>query len=133
MDRCTWLLTSRSGTDKQVGSHYLFTETNPSLIFDRILACGTHLDIAAGTAVRFEPGERKTISLVQVGGQKLLSGGNALASGLYEDLDKNEVLQRVKDGKYGHKVQTKVEDANAPEMDREVVSVIPHLTAAAES
>jgi hypothetical protein len=62
-----------------------------------------------------------------------LSGGNALASGLYEDLDKNEVLQRVKDGRYGHKVQTKVEDAKAPEMDREVVSVISQPTSAAGS
>lgn len=105
----------------QVGSHYLFTETNPSLIFDRILACGTHLDIPAGTAVRFEPGERKTVSLVQVGGNKVLSGGSALASGPYDELKKEEVLDRVKKGGFGHVVQSKVEDAKAPEMDREVV------------
>ena len=52
----------------QVGSHYPFAETNQALHFDRSLAVGMHLDIPAGTAIRFEPGERKTVSLVIAGG-----------------------------------------------------------------
>jgi urease subunit gamma/beta len=54
----------------QVGSHYPFTETNRALAFDRAAASGMRLDIPAGTAVRFEPGEKKTVQLVEVGGLK---------------------------------------------------------------
>jgi urease len=65
----------------QVGSHYPFHETNPALLFPRLLAIGFRLDIAAGTAVRFEPGDVKTVSLVQVGGYQALAGGNGIYSG----------------------------------------------------
>lgn len=65
----------------QVGSHYHFIETNASLRFDRAKAYGRRLDIPAGTAVRFEPGETKTISLVPIAGTKIIRGGNNLASG----------------------------------------------------
>ena len=54
----------------QVGSHYHFIETNASLRFDRALAYGKRLDIPAGTAVRFEPGETKTVKLVEIAGKK---------------------------------------------------------------
>lgn len=60
----------------QVGSHYPFMETNPALVFDRVLAYGMHMDIPAGNATRFEPGERKTVALVEIGGNKVLSGGS---------------------------------------------------------
>ncbi|KAI8806046.1 urease [Cladochytrium replicatum] len=65
----------------QVGSHYHFIETNASLAFDRAAAYGCRLDIPAGTAVRFEPGDVKTVTLVEIGGNKVLAGGNGLASG----------------------------------------------------
>lgn len=65
----------------QVGSHYHFSETNPSLRFDRALAYGRRLDIPAGTAVRFEPGETKTVRLVELAGHRVVQGGNGLASG----------------------------------------------------
>jgi urease subunit beta len=52
----------------QVGSHYHFFETNPALRFDRAAARGQRLDIAAGTAVRFEPGQEREVSLVPLGG-----------------------------------------------------------------
>ncbi|MBV8782091.1 MAG: urease subunit gamma [Phycisphaerae bacterium] len=65
----------------QVGSHYHFAETNASLRFDRSLGYGRRLDIPAGTAVRFEPGEQKTVKLVEIAGNKIIYGGNALASG----------------------------------------------------
>jgi urease subunit gamma/beta len=64
----------------QVGSHYHFGETNPGLQFDRAVAVGKRLDIPAGTAVRFEPGETKTVTLVEIAGNKLVTGGNRFAS-----------------------------------------------------
>jgi urease len=68
----------------QVGSHYHFIETNPQLHFDRIRAYGYRLDIPAGTSVRFEPGDTKTVSLVEIGGHKAIRGGNFLASGVVD-------------------------------------------------
>ncbi|CAG8448163.1 13584_t:CDS:2 [Acaulospora morrowiae] len=65
----------------QVGSHYHFIETNPALSFDRGLSYGKRLDIPAGSAVRFEPGETKTVTLVEIGGKKHISGGNDIARG----------------------------------------------------
>jgi urease subunit beta len=58
----------------QVGSHYHFFETNESLRFDRAQARGMRLDIAAGTAVRFEPGQRREITLVPLGGLRKVYG-----------------------------------------------------------
>jgi urease subunit gamma/beta len=63
----------------QVGSHYHFVETNRALAFDRKAAYGMRLDIPAGTAVRFEPGETKTVSLVAIAGAKVIKGGNNFA------------------------------------------------------
>lgn len=65
----------------QVGSHYHFFETNRALVFDRRAAYGHRLDIPAGTAVRFEPGESKTARLVPIAGGRVVRGGNAWASG----------------------------------------------------
>ena len=65
----------------QVGSHYHFVETNRQLVFDRALAYGRRLDIPAGTAVRFEPGETKAVALVDIAGLKVIKGGNGLATG----------------------------------------------------
>lgn len=58
----------------QVGSHYHFFETNPALDFDRALARGRRLDIPAGTAVRFEPGQRRTVTLVPFAGARRVYG-----------------------------------------------------------
>jgi urease subunit beta len=58
----------------QVGSHYHFFETNPGLIFDREKARGMRLDIAAGTAVRFEPGQRRDVTLVPLSGSRTVYG-----------------------------------------------------------
>ena len=60
----------------QVGSHYHFAETNPALDFDRAIARGMRLDIAAGTAVRFEPGQRREVTLVPLSGSKRVYGFN---------------------------------------------------------
>jgi urease subunit beta len=58
----------------QVGSHYHFFETNPALKFDRKKARGTRLDIAAGTAVRFEPGQSREVTLVTLAGKRVVYG-----------------------------------------------------------
>jgi urease subunit beta len=58
----------------QVGSHYHFFETNPGLIFDREKARGMRLDIAAGTAVRFEPGQKRDVTLVPLSGSRTVYG-----------------------------------------------------------
>ena len=60
----------------QVGSHYHFAETNPALDFDRAMARGMRLDIAAGTAVRFEPGQRREVTLVPLSGNRNVYGFN---------------------------------------------------------
>ncbi len=60
----------------QVGSHYHFAETNPGLEFDRDAARGMRLDIAAGTAVRFEPGQRREVRLVPYAGDRKVFGFN---------------------------------------------------------
>jgi len=57
-----------------VGSHYHFAETNPALAFDRARARGFRLDIAAGTAVRFEPGQTRTVDLVAYAGDRVVQG-----------------------------------------------------------
>jgi urease subunit beta len=65
----------------QVGSHYHFFETNEALSFDRDAARGQRLDIAAGTAVRFEPGQTREVSLVPLSGKREVYGFNSKISG----------------------------------------------------
>ncbi len=65
----------------QVGSHYHFAETNPALAFDRQAAHGMRLDIAAGTAVRFEPGQGRDVTLVPLSGSRTVYGFNARVMG----------------------------------------------------
>ncbi len=65
----------------QVGSHYHFAETNPALDFDRTAAKGMRLDIAAGTAVRFEPGQTRDVTLVPYGGARKVYGFNQVVMG----------------------------------------------------
>ena len=60
----------------QVGSHYHFAETNPALEFDRGAAHGQRLNIAAGTAVRFEPGQKRAVSLIKIAGSRRVFGFN---------------------------------------------------------
>lgn len=65
----------------QVGSHYHFAETNPALDFDRQAAHGQRLDIPAGTAVRFEPGQRREVSVVPIAGARRVFGFNQKVMG----------------------------------------------------
>ena len=65
----------------QVGSHFHFAEVNPALDFDRVAARGMRIDIAAGTAVRFEPGQRRDVSLIPLGGARRVFGFNQAVMG----------------------------------------------------
>lgn len=80
----------------QVGSHYHFVETNSSLDFDRVSAYGMRLDIPAGTAVRFEPGESKTINLVEIAGNKIIQGGRGVANGPVNEENRKLLSKRAK-------------------------------------
>ena len=87
----------------QVGSHYHFIETNPQLEFDRVRAHGYRLDIAAGTSVRFEPGDTKTVTLVQIAGNQVIKGGNSIATGYIEDVSIAEnIIQKLQEGGFAH-------------------------------
>jgi urease subunit gamma/beta len=79
----------------QVGSHYHFVETNASLRFDRGKAYGRRLDIPAGTAVRFEPGETRTVRLVEIAGNRVIRGGNNLADGPVNDAGREAAVTRA--------------------------------------
>ncbi|MAV38394.1 MAG: urease subunit beta [Planctomycetaceae bacterium] len=87
----------------QVGSHYHFVETNAELVFDRALAYGRRLDIPAGTAIRFEPGESKTVQLVEIAGNRVIRGGNNLADGPVTDEGREAALARVSERGFGHR------------------------------
>jgi urease subunit beta len=65
----------------QVGSHYHFAETNGALRFDRTLAQGMRLHIASGSAVRFEPGQQRTVELINLGGDRIVYGFRGLTQG----------------------------------------------------
>jgi urease beta subunit len=78
-------VTNRGDRPIQVGSHFHFFEVNPALDFDRQQAYGMRLDIPAGTAVRFEPGMRKTVMLVAFAGRRRVFGLNQLVEGNLDD------------------------------------------------
>ncbi len=80
----------------QVGSHFHFFESNAALAFDRAAAFGMRLNIPAGTAVRFEPGEERTVELVAIGGKRRAHGMNGLVNGSV-DGDPTEALERARE------------------------------------
>jgi urease beta subunit len=82
---------NRGDRPVQVGSHHHFAEANRALLFNRMAAYGQHLDIPAGTATRFEPGETKQVSLVPYGGARWISGFHGLVGG---DLDERGTKDR---------------------------------------
>ncbi len=77
----TLLVANTGDRPVQVGSHYHFAETNPGLSFDRKAAHGMRLDIPAGTAVRFEPGQAREVNLVPYGGLRVVQGFNGKVMG----------------------------------------------------
>lgn len=82
----------------QVGSHFHFFETNRALTFDRKAAYGMHLNITAGTAVRFEPGEEKEVTLVEFAGARTVHGFNGLVEGALDDATvRSRAFKRLKE------------------------------------
>jgi urease subunit gamma/beta len=81
----------------QVGSHFHFFEVNPALDFDRAAAFGRRLDVPAGTAVRFEPGDEREVALVDLGGHRRVHGLNRLTEGAIAEVDRNAALDRARD------------------------------------
>ena len=77
----TLLVKNASDRPIQVGSHYHFAETNAGLDFDRAAARGMRLNIASGMAVRFEPGQQRTVELVDMGGDRKIYGFRGLVQG----------------------------------------------------
>ncbi|KAM7269696.1 hypothetical protein ACFE04_025193 [Oxalis oulophora] len=94
----------------QVGSHYHFIEVNPFLVFDRRKAYGMRLNIPAGTATRFEPGEIKSVILVSIGGHKIIKGGNAIVNGPAHDDNCTTAMEAVISRSFGNQ-----EEPNASE------------------
>ena len=77
----TLVVTNTADRPIQVGSHYHFAETNGALGFDRDAARGMRLNIASGTAVRFEPGQQRTVELVDFAGDRVIHGFRGLVQG----------------------------------------------------
>ncbi|MSU90174.1 urease subunit beta [Rhodobacteraceae bacterium 2CG4] len=80
-DSVTLTVSNTGDRPVQVGSHYHFAEANAALDFDRVAARGLRLDIAAGTAVRFEPGQTREVALVPFGGARRIFGFNQAVMG----------------------------------------------------
>jgi urease subunit gamma/beta len=98
----TLAVTNLGDRPVQVGSHYHFIETNAQLQFDRSKAYGKRLDIPAGSAVRFEPGETKTVRLVEIAGKKIIRGGNNLADGPVSPENQQAAVKRVQARGFAH-------------------------------
>ncbi|KAI2499095.1 Urease alpha-subunit [Fragilaria crotonensis] len=86
----------------QVGSHYAFVETNRALVFDRSVSIGKRLNVPSGASVRFEPGETKTITLVDIGGTQRVVSGNLLTNGVATSDRHDEIMDRVVSQGFSH-------------------------------
>ena len=104
----TLQVTNTGDRPVQVGSHFHFFEVNRALVFDRAAAYGMRLDLPAGTAVRFEPGDIKTVQLVALGGLRQVYGGSALVMGSLDDGSvRQRSLERMRQGKFGNDGKSK--------------------------
>ncbi|KAE8149654.1 hypothetical protein BDV25DRAFT_172715 [Aspergillus avenaceus] len=105
----------------QVGSHYHFIEVNPQLHFDRLRSYGFRLDVPAGTSVRFEPGDTKTVTLVEIAGNKIIKGGNFIASGVVDLNRAEEIMLRLQASEFAHIAEPTADSAfvSSYTMDRE--------------
>ncbi len=107
---CEVLVAHTGDRPIQVGSHYHFFEVNRALVFDRSLAYGMHLNIPAGTAVRFEPGDSKIVNLVAFAGSRQIYGHNGLVNGALDVAGQREIsLNNVLQQQFGHRPQGDLE------------------------
>lgn len=102
----------------QVGSHYAFVETNKALEFDRQVAIGKRLNVPSGASVRFEPGETKTVTLVEIGGNRRVVTGNRLTDGLASADRTDEIMSRVSAGDFKHAKAAEVPDGTPYVIER---------------
>ena len=103
-DRPTVALEVNNTGDRpvQIGSHFHFFEVNRALVFDREAALGMRLDLPAGTAVRFEPGEIKSVRLVALAGERVVYGGSGLVNGSLDDAKiRQNALRRLRQAGFG--------------------------------
>ncbi|PQP92923.1 urease isoform X2 [Prunus yedoensis var. nudiflora] len=108
----------------QVGSHYHFIEVNRALIFDRMKSYGMHLNIPAGTAKRFEPGESTHVTLVSIGGNRVIRGGNGIVDDSVDDGKQKAVLEALEARKIRNDEEPKASEGVAGR-DRAFTTVIP--------
>jgi urease subunit gamma/beta len=101
----TLLVCNKGDRPIQVGSHYPFFECNAALEFDREQAFDTRLNIAAGTAVRFEPGDTREVELVTLAGRRIVRGGNGLIDGPLTPEGKALALARAAERGFAHRAQ----------------------------
>lgn len=87
----------------QIGSHFHFFEVNKQMEFDREKAFAMRLNIPAGTAVRFEPGEEKEVELVEFGGNKKIFGFNNLVDGPVKEKDKKKAIESMMSKQFKNK------------------------------
>ena len=107
---CTLRVNNTGDRPVQIGSHFHFFEVNRALVFNREQAYGMRLDLPAGTAVRFEPGEIKTVHLVALGGLRQVYGGSALVMGALDDpAVRQGSLERLREGGFGNSGDQPVE------------------------
>jgi len=98
----TLKVTNTGDRPVQIGSHFHFFEVNRALVFDREKAYGMHLDLLSGTAIRFEPGDVKEVTLVAFGGERKVYGLNGLVMGQLDDPTvRKAAFQRLKAGGFG--------------------------------
>ncbi|KAJ9169366.1 hypothetical protein P3X46_017569 [Hevea brasiliensis] len=109
----------------QVGSHYHFNETNPCLYFDRMKAYGMRLNILAGTAIRFEPGECRSVVLVSIGGKKVIRGGNGIVDDPVDDANYATVSKTVKSRGFGNQEEENAREGVTGE-DSDFTIVVSH-------
>jgi urease beta subunit len=103
-DRRTVVISVNNTGDRpiQVGSHFHFFEVNRALVFDRAAAYGMRLDLPAGTGIRFEPGDVKSVQLVDLAGERRVYGGNNLVMGELDDPSvKRKAMQRLHAAGFG--------------------------------
>lgn len=96
--RINLVVTNTGDRPVQIGSHFHFFEINRAMEFDRAIAFGMRLDVPAGTAVRFEPGQTKEVTLVAFGGKRFVGGLNGLGGDTTSDEAKAAALENARAG-----------------------------------
>ncbi|MBI3803896.1 MAG: urease subunit beta [Nitrospirae bacterium] len=94
------MITHTGDRPVQVGSHFHFFEVNRALLFEREKAFGMRLNIPSGGAVRFEPGEKKRVVLVELGGSRVVRGLNGVTDGGTSEAQKQGALERLREKKF---------------------------------